>query len=203
METCFFFSGHRFSGYTWFSILPYRAVNFGLAISVLQPLNFHLAMPNYGNTQSIYYFQSIFFNNNQSISLFQLQFINLPFTAITNRSTFFSDSNNLLIYLSCNPPVCYSRPVAGIPRAGWIPPPVAGIPAAAGGSPGTDRQQGDTPARAGSTPPLGDRHQPSTVHANHYFLRFYFFRELSLSVIISCRAVDPHSFFANPVPAVF
>ena len=35
MET-FFFIGHRFSGYTWFSVLPERAANFGLAISYLR-----------------------------------------------------------------------------------------------------------------------------------------------------------------------
>ena len=31
-----------------FSALPFSDAKFELAISVLQPLNFHLAMPNYG-----------------------------------------------------------------------------------------------------------------------------------------------------------
>ena len=30
-----------------FSVLPFSDTKFELAISVLQPLNFHLAMPNY------------------------------------------------------------------------------------------------------------------------------------------------------------
>ena len=33
-----------------FSALPFSDAKFELAISVLQPLNFHLAMPNYANT---------------------------------------------------------------------------------------------------------------------------------------------------------